>query len=237
MKISNEVANVLANSKIDGQELYLPEGQLDRKLYMAVNKVLVAIGGKWSRKLKTHVFDCYPEYKIEEILLTGKYTDAQKEYQFFQTPEPLAKKLVEMANIQPRESVLEPSAGRGAIAKHIENCACCEIYAENIHYLNQQGFPMVGGDFLRHKQKYDVIIANPPFTRQTDIEHIIHMIELANRRVVSIASQSVMWRTNKKSKDFRELVANMGGTIKTLPENSFVESGTKVNTCVVYIDK
>ena len=34
MKISNEVANVLANSKIDGQALYLPKGQLDRKLYL-----------------------------------------------------------------------------------------------------------------------------------------------------------------------------------------------------------
>jgi len=72
---------------------------------------------------------------------------------------------------------------------------------------------------------------------QSDIDHIIHMIELANRCVVSVASQSVMWRTNKKSKDFRELIAKVGGTIKTLPDNSFQKSGTKVKTCVVYVNK
>lgn len=239
MKTSNEVANVLANSKIDGQELYLPEGQLDRKLYMAVNKALMAIGGKWSRKLKTHVFDCYPGYKIEEILLTGEYTDAQKEYQFFETPDNLARKLVEMANIQPGESVLEPSAGRGAIATHIKGCVCCEVYQENISYLIRNGFEFVNGsDFLELKQKYDVIVANPPFApQQADIEHITHMIELANRCVVSVASQSVIWRTNKKSVEFRELVAKFGGTIKSLPEKSFASSGTNVNTCVVYVPK
>jgi type I restriction-modification system DNA methylase subunit len=238
MKISNDVANVLANSKVDGQELYLPEGQLDRKLYMAVNKVLVAIGGKWSRKLKTHVFDCYPEYKIEEILLTGEYTDVQKEYQFFETPSDLAKRLVEMANIQPSESVLEPSTGRGAIAKYIKYCDCLELHTENEIYLNNNGFNLIGNDFLQFNTKYDVIIANPPFApRQSDIDHITHMIKLANRCVVSVASASVIFRTNKKTEDFRGLVKSFKGTITPLPENSFAESGTKVNTCVVYIEK
>lgn len=239
MKISNEVANVLANSRIDGQELYLPGGQLERKLYLAVNKVLMAIGGKWSRKLKTHAFDCYPEYKIEEILLTGEYTDAQKEYQFFETPEKLAKRLIEMANIQPGEIVLEPSAGGGAIARFIKKdiCDCVELHVKNKLFLNRNGFNVVGNDFLKFNKEYDVIIANPPFSRQQDIDHITHMIELANRCVVSVASQSVMWRTNKKSIEFRELVAKNGGTIKTLPEDSFKKSGTKVNTCIVHVEK
>lgn len=242
MKISNEVANVLADSRIDGQALYLPEGQLDRKLYLAVNKVLMAIGGKWNRKLKTHVFDCYPEYKIEEILLTGSYTDAQKEYQFFETPDDLAKRLVKMANICPGESVLEPSAGRGAIVKHIKgkyegNCDCIELHTENEIYLSQQGYYVVGDDFLRFNRKYDVIIANPPFRFQQDVIHITHMIELANRCVVSVASSSVIFRTNKKTIEFRELIDSLDGEIIPLPEDSFKESGTKVNTCIVHIEK
>ena len=238
MKISNEVADVLANSKIDGQALYLPSYQLDRKLYLAVNKVLTAIGGKWNRKSRSHVFDCYPEYKIEEILLTGNYTDAQKEYQFFETLDGLAVRLVKMANIQPKESVLEPNAGRGAIAKYIENCDCIELHTENEIYLNQNGFNLVGNDFLQFNTKYDVIIANPPFApRQADIDHITHMIELANRCVVSVASASVMFRTNKKTENFRTLVDVYGGEIIPLPEDSFKASGTRVNTCIVYIDK
>ncbi len=228
---------MLANSRIDGQELYLPEGQLERKLYLAANKALMAIGGKWNRKKQAHIFDYYPGYKIEEILLTGEYTDAQKEYQFFETPDDLAKGLIEMANIQPGETVLEPSAGRGAIWKFIGYpvCDCVEINKENQLYANEIDMPLVGSDFLDFHDKYDVIIANPPFSRQQDIDHITHMIELANRCVVSVASQSVMWRTNKKSVEFRELVAEFGGTIKSLPEESFASSGTNVNTCVVYV--
>ncbi|MDO9463786.1 MAG: SAM-dependent methyltransferase [bacterium] len=240
MKISNEVANVLANSEIDDLKLYLPGEQLERKLYMAVNNVLVALEGKWNRKEKAHIFKVEPAEIIEEILLTGEYTDAKKEYQFFETPDELAKKLVDMANIQPGETVLEPSAGRGAIVKHINkgaSCDCIELNLKDRIYLREEGYYVVGEDFLQCQQRYDVIIANPPFSFQSDISHITHMIELANRCVVSIASSSVMWRTNKKSVEFRELVAKSGGTIKTLPEGSFKESGTNVNTCVVHIEK
>ena len=239
MKITNEVADVLSNSKIDGQELYLPEGQLDRKLYVAVNKVLVAIGGKWNRKARAHIFDCYPDYKIEEILLTGSYTDAQKEYGFFETPDGLAKRMVEMANIQPGETVLEPSAGRGAIWKFIGYpvCDCIEINRENQLYANKIDMPLVGNDFFNFHNKYDVIIANPPFTRQQDIDHITHMIELARRCVVSVASSSVIFRTNKKTVEFRELIDSFDGKIIPLPEDSFKESGTKVCTCIIHVEK
>ncbi len=37
MKIPNEVANVLAESRTVGELLYLPQGQLERNLYLAVN--------------------------------------------------------------------------------------------------------------------------------------------------------------------------------------------------------
>jgi len=56
MEIENEVANTLGNSTIDENRLYLPEGQLDRKLYLAVNKVLEAIHGKMEQKRKSACF-------------------------------------------------------------------------------------------------------------------------------------------------------------------------------------
>ena len=68
MKINDDVANVLANSRIEGNNLYLPEGQLDRKLYVAVNKVLVVIKGKWNRSAKAHIFNDSPDNIVEEIL-------------------------------------------------------------------------------------------------------------------------------------------------------------------------
>jgi len=112
MKIGNDVADILANSEVAGNKLYLPDGQLDRKMYMAVNKILVAIGGKWNRKEKAHLFGGPVDAVLEEILLTGQYINAKTEYQFFETPEDLARRLVDMADIQEWETCLEPSAGQ-----------------------------------------------------------------------------------------------------------------------------
>lgn len=236
MRISNDVTNVLANSRIEDNKLFLPEGQLERKLYMAVDKVLKAIKGKWNRKEKAHVFDSSPSDILEEILMTGEYVDEKKEYQFFETPVELAKQLVEMADIQKDETVLEPSAGKGRIACLIPNCDCIELNENNQQYLKENGYNLVGFDFLSFWGEYDVVVANPPFSKQQDIDHVRHMIGLAQRRVVAVMSASVLFRDNKKTVDFREMIEGMGGTIEPLPDKIFAESGTNVKTCVVCVD-
>ena len=81
-----------------------------------------------------------------------------------------------------------------------------------------------------------MIIANPPFTRQQDIDHINHMLGLANRKVISIASASVIWRDNKKTLEFRDRIESMGGSITSLPDDSFKSSGTSVRTCIINVD-
>ena len=238
MKISNDVANVLANSRIDGDKLFLPEGQLDRKLYVAVNKVLENIKGKCNRKEKAHVFSTTHADIVEEILLTGEYVDEKKEFQFFETPTSLAEHLVDLADIQPDESILEPSAGQARIASMLGDCDCVELNQDNRNYLKSMGYNIVGEDFMKigDELRYDVIVANPPFSKQQDIDHVNKMIDLVNRRVVSVMSASVMYRDNKKTVSFRERIENLGGTIEMLPSNTFAESGTNVSTCVVVVD-
>ena len=136
MKIKDEVADVLSDSIINDNKLYLPDKQLDRKLYVDVNKVLIAIGGKWNRKAKAHIFDDPPEEIIDQILLLGEYIDKKKELQFFETPSELAQRLMEMANIKVGETILEPSAGKGAIAKFIPDCDCIELDEQNLSLIH-----------------------------------------------------------------------------------------------------
>ena len=238
MKISNDVLNILANSKLEDNQLFLPEGQLDRKLYVAVNKVLAAIGGKWNRSSKAHIFSCSPAETIDNMLITGEYTNEKKEFQFFETPLQLARKLVAMAEIMDGETVCEPSAGKGKIAEHLptKTTTCFELNSNNREYLKGKLFNVEGDDFLQSEKMFDVFVANPPFTKQQDIDHVNHMISLANRRVVSVMSASVLFRDNKKTVNFRDMIAELDGTIEMLPEDSFRESGTKVNTCVVCVD-
>lgn len=50
MNIDAQILDVLSNAVINENALKLT-GQLDRKLYEATNKVLLAAGGKWNRRL------------------------------------------------------------------------------------------------------------------------------------------------------------------------------------------
>jgi len=236
MRIDNDVANVLINSNVEENYLYLPQEQLERNLYVRVNKVLESMGGKWNRKLKSHIFDKSPETALENIILTGEYIDAKHEYQFFETPGEIVIRLLDKVNIKPGETILEPSAGKGAIAKYIPECDCIELNEDNRTFLRENNFNLIWDDFLTFNKKYDVIIANPPFVKQQDITHVEHMLELANRRVVSVMSSSVLFRTNKKTVEFRNKIESLGGEFMKLPEKSFTASGTNVATCILCVD-
>jgi len=232
MKISEDVINVLADSLLDGNKLFLPPMQLERSLYLKVDKALKTIGGKWNRSAKAHIFDADPADIVEQLLQTGEVIDAKKEFQFFETPDGLASRLVDMAEIKEGQNVLEPSAGRGRIAKLIPGCDVIELNPDNRDHLIKSGFNVVHDDFMTFDKEYDVIVANPPFSKQQDIDHVLHMMELA-KRVVSVMSASIMWRDNKKTVNFRKAVEEAGGYIDALPDDSFKESGTLVKTCVV----
>lgn len=238
MKIKPEIIKILATSVVEGNTLRLTE-QLDRDTYQQVNKVLKAIGGKWNSSKKVHIFTDDVEGIIQDIILTGEYTDAKKEYQFFPTPKELAQQLVHFACIRQGDRCLEPSAGRGNIAEFLPDCDCIELNPENRKHLEDSGFRLVGDDFLAFmpEHDYDVIVMNPPFCRQQDIKHITKAIEIAKRTVVAVASASVIWRTDKATTEFRDLVESYGGVIEKIPEKAFAESGTNVNTCMIVIHK
>jgi hypothetical protein len=48
-------------------------------------------------------------------------------------------------------------------------------------------------------------------------------------------SASVLFRTNRKTVEFRELIESLGGAIEPLPAETFKASGTMVNTCLVMV--
>ena len=238
MKIKEEIIKILAAANLDGNKLFLT-AQLDRKMYQDVNKTLVALGGKWNSCVKAHVFKSDIEDILQEIILTGEYTDEKKEFQFFPTPLNLAQKIVFMAKIQPNEQCLEPSAGLGNIAQFLPNCDCIELLPVNREHLLKNGFNLIHDDFMTFKpeKEYNVIVMNPPFAKQQDIAHVTKAINIAKRCVIAITGAGVLFRTDKKSIEFRELVKSHGGTIAELPSNSFKESGTMTNTALVIINK
>lgn len=263
-RLSQEAIAVLGSMKVepnaaigDAMIAFLPPGQLDRKLYTEVNKALEALGGQWNRKAKGHVFGIDPEGALTQVVNNGGFIDKPQELGFFETPKALAQKLVNSIDLQDGHRVLEPSAGNGRILEAIINHpARTSITAVEIddsrkellksHFsmtYNGSGLLMVM-DFLTmqpsEKLLYDRVAMNPPFAKQADIDHVTHAIThlKPGGRLGAIMSASVNFRENKKTTNFKTMLERETWfQIEDLPEGSFKESGTNVNTVLLILTK
>lgn len=238
LKFNDDVLSVLRGMKWqeDGRLAKITT-QLDRALYVSVNKALEAMGGKWNRSAGGHVFSDDPRSQVKGLINSGNIT-IEKDG-FFQTPAALAERMVQLANIQPGDSVLEPSAGLGAIASQIwrvhPELDVCEANPDRANFLVAQGYKLASLDFIWYSMKqYDKIIMNPPFEECQDIDHVLHAFSLLkpSGRIVAIMSNHWTFANDKKSIAFREWFT---GDIEALPPGTFKESGTGVNAVLVVI--
>lgn len=241
----NDVLQILSAAKIENKIVTLTCGQLDRKVYEQVANILSILGGKWNKKAGGFVFQSDPTEQVDDVLLTGKVKKPEK-YGFFPTPPELAKQVVELADLKPGHSVLEPEAGSGNLADLAaqvvgkDSVGCFELQAVNVQLLAEKGYQVVNDDFLNITPTpvFDRVIMNPPFERQQDVSHVLHAWEFLKPggKLVSIMSSSVTFRSDKKSSEFRAFVDEFGVIISN-PEGSFKPSGTNVSTITVVLDK
>lgn len=250
--IRNEILAILSGGTYDGDLYRLPEGRLDRATYAEANKVLEASGGKWNRKRKGHVFDGSAEDALDVVILTGEYADMKRDLGQFDTPEVLADHVAIEACVGPGMLVLEPNVGvgnlalaaakRGAIvtgieldpkrqAKAVERVAMSACYCLDFLKVNGSSGML---------EFFDVALMNPPFGRRADLDHFEHAVKFVRRRggrVVSIMSAGIAFRQDRRSVAFREMIQRAGGTIDSLPEDSFKVSGTGINTVLVQMER
>lgn len=245
MKIAENILSILAECRMEENTLYLPERQLDRKTYEAVNNCLVAIGGRCNRNAKRYIFDYDPQEAFENLILTGETEDMKKIFQFFPTPCPVAEIICDLAELVNGQSILELSCAKDDLADFIyerapEHLVCIEIYKDMKKYLDEKPYPcMVGIDFLAYKPEkirpFDRIVMNQPFSRQQDIDHIYHAFGLLKSRgiLVSVLSPSPFFRTNEKSIQFRKWLQFLDAEIIDVPEGAFKEIGTMIRTKII----
>lgn len=116
---------------------------------------------------------------------------------------------------------------------------------ENVAILEQLGHNVIGNDFMKAPVQpvYDLIIANPPFTKNQDIQHITKMYEMLapNGQLITLASPS--WTFNESIahtafKNFIEEECDMGrASWEELAAGEFKESGTNIRTTLIYMRK
>jgi protein-L-isoaspartate O-methyltransferase len=162
--------------------------------------------------------------------------------QLFPTPPALAERMVEEADILPGHSVLEPSAGTGAILAALPNVrpfgsvTAVEINATLAASLEQVADETICGDFLEQNGNlgtFDRILMNPPFQNGADIKHIQHAIKMLKPggRLVAICANGP-----RQQSTLKPLAENSGGWYEDLPAGTFASQGTNVNTALLLIE-
>lgn len=166
---------------------------------------------------------------------------------FFETPEAVARRMAEMAAIEPGDRVLEPNGGLGRLASQaaaIVGKAGVDVVEINYtlrEALRADGYNIVSDDFTEYtpEKPYDVILMNPPFEKRQDAEHVQRAYSMLapGGRLVAIMGEGVFFGSDTKAQDFRVFLEENDGTSEKLPEGTFKESGTGTNTRLVLIEK
>lgn len=239
--------DILQQCKLEGNLVKLPNIQLERNLYLEVSKKLELIGGKWNRKNAGFVFSNDPTDLLSQIA-NGENRNLKKEFQFFATPPKLAERLVILSMLDPKDTILEPSAGQGSIVNAVNRLwpevmvDCYELMDINVSILKKiSTVNFLGNDFLKRnkKKKYSNIIANPPFSKNQDIDHIYSMYESLEKNGTLVSVSSKHWETssNKKETQFRNWLDEKNAEIRPVDAGSFKESGTDIAANIIVIDK
>ena len=239
VKLTPEITDILKRSTVEGNILKLPEGQLERKVYMEVAKAIKNAGGAWKTPKKGFVFDGDPMKKLGLALDSGIVINEKKKFQAFFTPEGLASRVASMADVKDRR-VLEPSAGNGRLA---DACSfegavavdCIEINPKFCEELSKQNYPVIEDDFLTvtPSAKYDRVVMNPPFTKNQDVKHVAHALKFLKSGGILTAIMS----PNTSRKAFQELVKPFRHEITPVDAGEFKESGTSIATIILQIFK
>ncbi|QDT40333.1 hypothetical protein Pan241w_03890 [Gimesia alba] len=168
---------------------------------------------------------------------------------FFPTPKTIISRMLELADIQPGDRILEPSAGKGDILDILRQhypdteVIAIELNGTLFDVLEAKGHNVNRGDFLEHQGEYDRVLMNPPFEKSLDIEHVRHAFSLLapHGTLVAIMSEGPFFRNDSQATEFRNWLNEVGGESEQLPEDAFNSSEafrkTGVRTRIVTITK
>jgi phospholipid N-methyltransferase len=169
----------------------------------------------------------------------GTAPRAVSAYQLFQTPAPLAARMVDLADIRPAHAVLEPSAGLGRIlcrilARKPASVVACDISPDCTRELYDQfpGVTIIQGDFLQRRLgvAFDRIVMNPPFHMRSDIKHTLHAL-------THLAPGGVLVGLCMSGHRREELLRPLCHHWETIPAGAFRDEGTGVETILFCITK
>lgn len=240
------VEKILSECKLEDNIMRLPQVQFTKKVYLEVKNRIQEAGGEWNTQQNGFTFD-FNAQRVFDILKSGKRCNLQQEFQYFATPDKIADIAVsKFSSLMKDCTILEPSAGRGSLVKAVRRrCPpavvdCYELMPENIEHLEKvEGARIMGKDFFECHDKYNRIIANPPFANNQDIDHIYAMYErlTIGGELVCIMSQHWKFAKDQKCTYFRKWLEMNEAEVTDFDKGEFKESGTIVSTTLIHVIK
>ncbi len=224
----------------------LPE-RLDRATYSRVSTVLNAAGGRWNRAVGAHLFATDAREVVDAMILTRTVVSDRVAFGYVPTPPGVLDRVLAAADLHPGQTVLEPSAGCGVIARAAHAAGgqvdCVEIRHDAALALQASGLygRVVCDDFLTLPvdRCYDRIAMNPPFGKQADLRHVRRAFDwlAPGGRLAAVMASGVLDRGNAASQEFRRFLDDHQGAAERLPETAFRSAGVTVATILVTLDK
>lgn len=182
--------------------------------------------------------DAAPFKQMAESLKAGVHVVAAP--QLFPTPPDIAAQMAELADIQPGQRILEPSAGTGNLIRAMlaAQPEGLDIVAVELNHdlaikLSADGLAgfVEAGDFLKCNGDlgtFDRIVMNPPFQGGADIRHIQHAATMLRPggRLVALCADGPRQR---------KAFETVSDSYSSLPPGSFKDQGTGVNVAMVVL--
>ncbi len=240
------VEKILQNCRLENGVMKLPNVQLNKANYLEAKKWIEEAGGSWSTKEQGFTFPFSPD-RVFSILHEGKRCNLKQEFQFFATPAKIADYVAsKFSSVTKEMTVLEPSAGTGSLIDAIHRICddvtvdCYELMPENMEVLKaKKGVRIKGTDFMQCEDHFQRIIANPPFAKNQDIDHVMKMWNLLEDGGEMSVITSPHWEIaqEKKCADFRVFLEDHHADVEDVDEGEFKESGTNIKTKIIYLKK
>lgn len=185
-------------------------------------------------------------------------TKSQEGHDYFATPEPIGYKMVQWLQSKPGQSLLEPSAGDGAIARWMPDNTYDTVVEPSRDLTpklmrNVAGAKVVESTFENFDlhNKFDGIAMNPPFGHggKTAVEHVAKAYQHLKDggRLIAIIPDGPACQKHfdkwfygdpeAKRKADRGIADGVLMADIHLPSVTFDRAGTNVNTHMVVIDK
>lgn len=220
-------------------------------------------GGKeMDRKIADEHADEWEEAKkaYEATRKHNSRNKAEEGVDYYPTPEPVGLYMTKIAHLEPGMTVLEPSAGHGAISRWVPSSNNLTIIEPSEQLLNQARITAqanttaINGTFesVSDRTKFDRILMNPPYGRNgvTALEHLKKAFTMLKPggRMVAIVPNGPAFDKRFNKWMLGEADAKTGKTAAgqkdlalvssiSLPRIAFAKAGTSVSTKILVLEK